>query len=370
MNSSCILPACLPVQEMWDAIIDQLHSTKDIQSCSLTCRSLVARAQSRIFRSISIYTKGPKTAETVASELVSIIDESEHLLAQIRRLSLGDCKLAVVAHLRQLPWSRLEDLTLTYREYSGLIDDTDLDEIYHLVSLPCLLQLTLKGDWKTEAMYKIFIHCTPRLERVRFIDCCHSISPLHLPASDVSAPKPKIRHLISIDSEIFGVLAADPSFPLDFSTLTHIRCSGSASSTALAVFAFRHRTTIESLDLGTMDAGIESLNLGLFPVLKHVSCAFIGVELNHILKSLGPDNTVDTIRAGLDGPNYVRDLADFQRTINALKMPALRRVELQVLFPAAISPESKVSRERAFESVVERELPEIKERGQLFLHFV
>ncbi|KAJ7643073.1 hypothetical protein DFH06DRAFT_601747 [Mycena polygramma] len=343
MNSSCILPACLPVQEVWDYIIDHLqHSKQDLRSCSVTCWSFVPRTQAHLFRSISICTKGPKTAESAATELVSITHKHPHLLAYIRRLSVVSSSQTILAHLCRLAWSRLEDLTLTYREHSG-----------------------------AEAMYE-FLTRSPRLEVVRIISVDPHLTPLHPPfdvTSAVSSPRGKPRRLILIDSDaMFGVLS-HPSFPLDFSALTHIHCPGCTSSTELAAFVFRHRSMIESLDLGIMGAGIQSLNLGLFPVLKHVSCAFIGVELNQILKSLGPDNTVDTIRAGLDGPNYVRDLADFQRTINALKMPALRRVELQVLFPAAISPESKVSRERAFESVVERELPDIKARGQLFVSF-
>ncbi|KAJ6456280.1 hypothetical protein C8R47DRAFT_1227921 [Mycena vitilis] len=367
MNSSYTLPLSLPVQEMWDYIIDHLqHSKQDLRSCSLACRTFVPRTQSHLFRSISIFQKGSRDAESLARELGSIIAGSPHLLAHMRRLDLGDCKQAVVAHLCQLPWSRLEDLSLMYRKFSGLIDDTDLGQLYYLVSVPSLRQLTLRGDWAVEAIHEIVTR-TQWLERLRFIDCYPDTSPSHPPASAVPKARSKIRHLISMDSEIFDVLA-DPSFPLDFPALTHLRCSGSLASHALAVFAFRHRFAIESLDVGTADAGIESLNLGLFPVLKDLACTYLCVELNQLLNSLLPNNIVETIRTGLSGREYVRELGDFQATIRALKMPMLRRIEFNILLGPSISPESKVSLDAQFASFVNRELCDLVEKGLLFLY--
>ncbi|KAJ7800069.1 hypothetical protein B0H13DRAFT_2390635 [Mycena leptocephala] len=86
-----ILPAGLPVQELWDLIIDEIHSKQDLQSCSLVCRAFVARAQFPLFRLIYIWRTTHQQTVTTAIYLASLLAASPYLIPHIRNLTLGVC---------------------------------------------------------------------------------------------------------------------------------------------------------------------------------------------------------------------------------------------------------------------------------------
>ncbi|KAJ7611100.1 hypothetical protein DFH06DRAFT_1308571 [Mycena polygramma] len=331
-----VLPACLPVQEMWDHIIDELRRLKDWQSCSLVCRSFLARAQSHIFRRISIHKKLFEEPDIVAKQLVSILTKSPHIIPYIRILYLGECRPAVVAHLLQISWTHLEDLTVSC--LGDPITVADLEQIYPLVGLPTLRRIAFSGKgWGAEEMFKALSHCTPRLERIEFWNC-----------------DPQIGSFQSTELAI-----------TDLSSLTYLRSSGSSSGNFKS-FILRHCSTVESLHLGGEDSGIERINLGIFPALQYLGCDDMGYEFNEMLKSLPPNNVIDTIRVNLFGPTLTMDLiADFQATIIAVKMPMLRRVELEV--NTTHSPFFIGADPTALASMIRRDLGQIQERGQLFV---
>ncbi|KAJ7643083.1 hypothetical protein DFH06DRAFT_1213684 [Mycena polygramma] len=362
-----VLPACLPVQEMWDHIIDELRRLKDWQSCSLVCRSFLARAQSHIFRRISIHKKLFQEPDIVAKQLVSILTKSPHIIPYIRILYLGECRPAVVAHLLQISWTHLEDLTVSC--LGDPITVADLEQIYPLVGLPTLRRIAFSGKgWGAEEMFKALSHCTPRLERIEFWNCDPQIGSFQSTELAITGLNPKIRQLTFMSSDSMAGVLADHSFPIDLSSLTYLRSSGSSSGNFKS-FILRHCSTVESLHLGGEDSGIERINLGIFPALQYLGCDDMGYEFNEMLKSLPPNNVIDTIRVNLFGPTLTMDLiADFQATIIAVKMPMLRRVELEV--NTTHSPFFIGADPTALASMIRRDLGQIQERGQLFVYFI
>ncbi|KAJ7643082.1 hypothetical protein DFH06DRAFT_601847 [Mycena polygramma] len=364
------LPACLPVQEMWDHIIDDLQqSNTDLRSCSLVCWSFVARVQSHIFRCISIDKKHPKVAENqaeiLASKLASILAESSHIIPYIRILYLGDCRGAVVTHLHRIPWSHLEELNLRCYKKSDRIPDANLNHIHGLVGLPSIRQVSIGGEgWGGGQIFKIVTHCTPHLERLIFWHCSSQLGPFHTSDSTVRVTQPKIRQLIFMDSDALSGVFTDRSLPLDLSTLTHVRSSGSMAK-SFRSFLLRHCPTVESLRFGGEDSGIELINLELFPLLNHLACDDIGFQFNQMLQSLPPNSAVNTIRVNLFGRRLTMAvIEDFEATIIALRM---RRVELVV---NAHSPYFMGSHLPTLARMIRRDFEQLEERGLLFVYFI
>ncbi|KAJ6487173.1 hypothetical protein C8R47DRAFT_517153 [Mycena vitilis] len=354
---SGMLPSSLPVQEMWDQIIDELNTRTDLQSCSLTCRAFAARAQSHIFRRIAIRQKRSRDAKTLAKELADIIATSPHLISYIRILYLEGCDQDVLYPLVRIRWSHLEDLTLSS---SG--QAFDLENICILVQLPSIRSLAIIGEqWETERIHHIFCHCNSRLERVEFWHC--NPPPTSFSPSHSGAPAPKIRHLVMVASgAISGVLLEYPLL-MDFSELTHIRCSRSMDG-ALSSFLIQHCANLESLHLGGADAGIDALDLGLFPALKYLTCSDMGSAVNEMLKSIPANNIIDTIRVSTFGPGLTMDIIrDFQATILALTMPMLRHVDVEV--HSSPSPFLFASNTTGLPKMLRHHLSKLEERGLL-----
>ncbi|KAJ7481903.1 hypothetical protein FB451DRAFT_1030631, partial [Mycena latifolia] len=78
-----MLTPSLPVQELWDYILDYLQdSPEDLESCSLVCQSFVPRAQSHLFREIML----TPMQGMAANRLAAILASSPHLISYIRIL--------------------------------------------------------------------------------------------------------------------------------------------------------------------------------------------------------------------------------------------------------------------------------------------
>ncbi|KAJ7240703.1 hypothetical protein C8J57DRAFT_1527377 [Mycena rebaudengoi] len=324
-----ILPAGLPVQELWDLIIDEILSKKDMQSCSLVCRSFVHT----VVRAI---------------ELASLLATSPHIIPHIRHLTLGACN----------PNTHLESISFGLHVSSAV----DFHRIPNLVCLSSLREVVFRGkQWKTEDIVKILSHCTQYLARVEFFECGRAAAGVPLVSQ---CRTPKIRRLYFKDSAMPGTLINYP-LPWDLSAFTHVRVSRSMHG--LKSFMLQVRSTIESLHLDVIDHGIESLDLSIFPVLKCLTSDSIGRSFNTMVTSLAPNNTIDTICICIRWFGQIPQLVqEFQKTFISLKLPVLRHMEVEVAPEALYFHYNAAELRKRFQ----RHLSQIRERGLLSEHFV
>ncbi|KAF7345804.1 hypothetical protein MVEN_01601400 [Mycena venus] len=212
-----------------------------------------------------------------------------------------------------------------------------------------------------EDISNILSHCTQHLEHVEFFECGRAAA--HVPPV-FQCRAPKIHRLHFKDSAMPATLIDCP-LPWDLSALTHVRVSQSMHG--LNVFLQQVCSTIESLHLDGIDHGIESLDLSIFPALKYLTSNSIGRSFNTMLTSLPPNNTIDTICICIRWFGQILQLVlEFQKTFTSLKLPVLRRVEVEV------APEALYFRYNATElrKRFQRDLSQIHERGLLSVHFV
>ncbi|KAF7354379.1 hypothetical protein MVEN_01126600 [Mycena venus] len=351
-----ILPVGLPIQELWDLIIDEILSKKDLRSCSIVCRAFVARAQFSLFRLICIWRTTHQHTVARAIELTSLLAASPHLIPHIRSLILGACDAGVLSPLVQIPWTHLESISFGLRVSSAV----DFHRIHNLVYLRSLREVVFRGwQWKTEDIAKILSHCTQHLAHVEFFECGRAAVGFPLVSQ---CRTPMIRHLYFKDSAMPSSLINYP-LPWDLSALTHVR--GSQSMYGLNSFLLKVRSTIESLHLDGIDHSIESLDLSSFPLLKYLTSDSMGRSFATMLASLPPNNTIDTICIRWSGqiPQLV---TEFQKTFISLKLPVIRRVEVEV------APETSYFRYNATElrKRFQRDLSQIHKRGLLSVHFI
>ncbi|KAJ6543104.1 hypothetical protein B0H19DRAFT_1268268 [Mycena capillaripes] len=92
MTAMVLLPPGLPVQEIWDQILDLLDRARDLKSCALASRSLTPRAQFHLFHDIILAKPNddPRRFDDGAAcrRLFSILDTSPHLARYIRCISI------------------------------------------------------------------------------------------------------------------------------------------------------------------------------------------------------------------------------------------------------------------------------------------
>ncbi|KAJ7852743.1 hypothetical protein B0H13DRAFT_2581539 [Mycena leptocephala] len=341
-----MLPACLPVQEMWDHIFDHLQPSKsnqkDLKACSLVCRSFVASAQSHIFREIIL--EAHHVDDTACDRLANLLTTSPHLIRYTHILDLTKCDKRVLVSINRIPWSHLKTLSLGHVVYPEV--PPAIRELHKLVRLPSLRHLVVRGRaWKTEHLRSIVRFSTPMLERIDLVHC--RLEPISSRPLPQTFQKLRIRHLSLYDSESAGELLADLACPVDLSGLTHLYSRVEPLSPALAAVLIRSCSTIHTLHYIAY-ADRKPLDLGLFTALR---CLKLG-ELFTLepyadihpcaaaLARLRPDNTVAAISLTVFGPGYreywtnvaalARDLRDLDGALVESRMPALQRVEVSV----------------------------------------
>ncbi|KAJ6536308.1 hypothetical protein B0H19DRAFT_383923 [Mycena capillaripes] len=244
-----MVPSCLPVQELWDHVVDQLQwRKKDLKSCSLVCRALVPRAQSYIFCDIYLSFHSGSNVTRLAHLLAS----SPHLIAYIRHLSLRECEAGTMNSLDGIPWSRLETLTIMRHDMNFTSDRKFADnppafeQLYTLVGLPSLRRLNIYGPfWRVPYLFPILDHCTSALERLEFENC--NLRASFEPVVTRLAKKPKIRHL-RLDQSSVGEVLMDPAFPLDVSSLTYVQLRCQIMPRSELAVILRSRSSIHTLD--------------------------------------------------------------------------------------------------------------------------
>ncbi|KAJ7660202.1 hypothetical protein DFH06DRAFT_391879 [Mycena polygramma] len=341
-----MLPACLPVHEMWDHIFDDLcrsqygcDKEKDLGACSLVCRGFVASAQSRLFRDIRPESfRDYGVDDSAGNRLANLLTTSPHLIRYTRILDLPKCDKEALLSVNRIPWSHLKTLTLGRFVIEREVPPS-LRELHKLVRLPTLRHLGIRGDWKTEHLRSI---STSSLERLDIVHCALKTIPSRpLPAK---FQKIRIRQLSLLDSESAGELLADPACPVDLSGLTHLYIRIEPLRPALAAALLRSCSTIHTLhyaayadrqplDLSRFTA-LRSLHLGELYALPHM------YPCTAALTRLRPDNAVTEISLTVFGRGYLehwmdvdelaRDLRDWHAALVEVQTPALQRVEISV----------------------------------------
>ncbi|KAJ6548214.1 hypothetical protein DFH09DRAFT_629737 [Mycena vulgaris] len=352
-----MLPSSLPVQELWDHIIDQVVSEADLASFSLVSRSFVSRAQSHIFRAIIL---GPEQGIAV-NRLAGILSSSTHLIQYICFFYLGSCDAELLSPLARLTWSHVH--TMTFSHSGEPSQPSAFEEIHLLVATPSLRNLTIHGEgWQTEQLVQLFAHCTEGLDRINFFGISSTLAPC--PSVTIPpAPCPQIHQLSLMYAHTIPDILANPACGLDFSALTRVLCLRSMGP-ALQSILLQARLTIDSLHFGGTDETIESLDLGVFPALKYIKCDDTGDTLIRMLKSLPPTNVVDRIRLALIGDDVgLVDLRGFETTILAVKMAKLQHAEVEVVHSFSVMDEEEMA------ATVKADLPLLHEKGLLFVHF-
>ncbi|KAJ7033261.1 hypothetical protein C8F04DRAFT_1396130 [Mycena alexandri] len=374
-----MLPACLPVQELWDRIIDQLyHTPKDAHSCSLVCRSFVEPSQSLIFRDFFIARFGSSP-----TRLADIFTLSPHLIRHARTLVLGDCDVNYVAPIVTIPWSSLRRLELCGMSRSS----PALEEIYTLVELPSLRHLVFDGRrWTANQILAILSHCTPTLHRIEFRGCHPQPAAL---ASVSSLPpthrRPVIRHLALHDSSSVSQILADPGFPLDMSGLAYLQSDWPMLSAPLLQVLLPAYRTLQTLEFQHTSTSCDFVDLTLFPALCHIKLGDFWVPLAdgephpHIqmISRLPAQNAIHTISLWLFLEAYAsmqwetvdalaRDLRALHDALLSDKMPTLRCVEVEVASGSALRT---LGLEKAdWQRLIVTAMPTLHQRGILSIN--
>ncbi|KAJ7150640.1 hypothetical protein C8R46DRAFT_1358172 [Mycena filopes] len=367
-----MLPACLPVQELWDLILGELYQTKkDLQSCSLVCRSLVAPAQALIFHDIIIapFASSPP-------RLADIFAASPHLVRYARTLVLSDCDIVYLTLIAAIPWSSLRRLEI--RRMSRFPPALNT-----LIGLESLHHLVVDGvRWSPGQIHEILGHSTPALEHLEFRACWPQRTP-PLPVS-TAVHKPNIKFLALHDTSVDEILT-DPALPFDISGLIHLQCATPVMSPALLRLLRPAHATIQVLEFQRMFTYGDPVDLALFPALRHLNLGDMPVRgrdmpaHQHIqmLAHLPVHNSIHTISMSLFRDVHptqqewdtvellARDLRALDAALAQDRLSALRRVEVAVAATSAL--QMLGPGEAGWRDVIEDAMPALRERRILFL---
>jgi hypothetical protein len=104
----------LLVQELWDEILDYLHSSRtDLLSTALACHAFTARAQMHLFYFIRFNNRLTPT------RLAEILWSSPHLVVLIRDLYIQPCTAQFLTPIAQVPWSHVSEISFVKRGDAG-----------------------------------------------------------------------------------------------------------------------------------------------------------------------------------------------------------------------------------------------------------
>ncbi|KAF7289772.1 hypothetical protein MIND_01351100 [Mycena indigotica] len=149
--------SALPVQELWDRIIDCLHDSPcSLRACALACRAFTSRAQSLIFHTIHApvdpidcgafeverideLKARLKRFRTLSSVLLTS-PNTGFLISRVQRLDIHTSSPQVIAALAGVPWSNV--LTLRLKNIPHLSDI--VKPVQDLVAIPSLQHLELR----------------------------------------------------------------------------------------------------------------------------------------------------------------------------------------------------------------------------------
>ncbi|KAJ7140590.1 hypothetical protein C8R43DRAFT_1131528 [Mycena crocata] len=235
----------LPVQELWEHVIDSVHSIAELNSCSLVCHAFVARAQSHIFR--SIFINGPLSSilaqHELSNRLTGLMASSPHLVRYVEAITIVAFDEEVLAAIAGITWPHLKHI--------------GLDRM-----------VMLKHCWMTSG----------------------PPNPPH------ERPPIAICRLSFYGSSDMVELLSEPQFPLDFTALTEIEILGPWDPRLPTFFRQTHSTVrkLRFSGVGTLE-GIQDVDFGMFPSLAHITVHGLGPLFETVLNRLPTDNRITDV---------------------------------------------------------------------------
>ncbi|KAF8188940.1 hypothetical protein K438DRAFT_1936240 [Mycena galopus ATCC 62051] len=315
----------LPVQEIWDEILDNIESHWDLRAAALTCRAFVLRAQIILFRTVDI--RALNSPGLLANRLAKILAHSPHLVYHIHALHIRGCDAETLSPIAQIAWSQLEAISFCPHESESRWEMA-FDVIAALVSIPTLREISFNlMHWQPHTLRTVLAQCSPTVCSLSVTHCCLT----HPPSYSSDAPiTGRNRRPIITTLDLLAVNDIPHVFvdALDLSNLSHFKVSFHLSS-GIAELLHSCRHSIQSLELGGSEPEIESIDFGSFPVLSHIILQNVGPALQRAVENSGTIY-VRTICYSLTWISGTDSVMHLEAAILAAMMPMLQRVEVQI----------------------------------------
>ncbi|KAJ7654370.1 hypothetical protein B0H17DRAFT_1338268 [Mycena rosella] len=347
MSSVALLPPGLPVQELWEQIIDLLDRYRDLKSCALVSRSFRPRAQHHLFQHVTFKTADstsgvPGDELAACLRLVSILATSPHLHCHIRHISLpfsGE----ILARVCGMRLSRLLEIEFLQTDNCPSADDPSFGFAHDLVALPSVRRVRIDvRRWSFEdgpgisprALSRIFQSPAPHLEHLAFKLGNSRVQGAPATPQLACTHRARIKSLNIMFSPEIGDYLIHPACPFDLSRLEDVQISSSmapAIEQALEIGRF----TIRRLECSADDLAW-GLGLNRFPHLAHLTIIAYGSELPDVINGLAAasGNCIESLIlvVPVDAfENWAKkdDIARLDTILSSSAMPALQKAEIR-----------------------------------------
>ncbi|KAJ7496538.1 hypothetical protein FB451DRAFT_1549643 [Mycena latifolia] len=359
----------LPVQEVWDQIIDHLRGYRDLRSCALVSRAFTPRAQYHLFYNIVFQRPqagsdsfSPYDEVAFCRRLVSILAVSSHLKPHIRCIRIPFCTdiLACVDGMRLPRLREISFIECPSTHVASTADpfSTTLDLAHGLIALPSIRSVEIDvEEWPTaaaeqwflnsvgprfvsRAMARLFQKSTPHIEAlvVRFAansDELHEDSATHELALNACTNEATIKILGIWFSPEMEEFFAHPECPFDFSQLADVEIVHSMTP-AIGKALEHGRFTIQRLKCWTKDLA-RGLRLQRFPSLTRFEIVAHAVDFPDITDAISnvSGKCIETIIVRIihHGGRFIEqsETGPFDTILSSPLMPALQKVEISFM---------------------------------------
>ncbi|KAJ6559356.1 hypothetical protein DFH09DRAFT_1279587, partial [Mycena vulgaris] len=306
----------MDIQEVWDEILDHVHSRKDLKSSALVCRACVSRTQMHLFHSITILPHLTTIGTANPSRVVGLLSSSPHLVDYVRDLYMDGCDAEILGRLRSITFAQSQ----YWRETLPLVS------IYDLVSLPTLRKISFHFfNFETLTTDPNFLrtllgNCHPEICDLKFSMCY--LPDRETPWVESDSLRPRITSLHFDDTSIPINYLKDA---VDLSCPAHATIG---SYSGLGTLLRECKYTIKSLEL--ISGRLQKLDLGSLPILSHITLRHFSDGVQRVFRDSSRSN-IRTICCYVSWKEWTRVLPTLDSLISVTKMPLLQRVEVQIL---------------------------------------
>ncbi|KAF7339077.1 hypothetical protein MVEN_01984100 [Mycena venus] len=358
----------LPIQDIWDEILDYADSHTELKSFALVCRAFVSRAQMLLFHTVRAYRVGRRTALWLdgrrfplmmsTDHLMDFYSHVPHLIGHIRELSIDQVDAKTLAPIVQISWTSLRKVSFDHcREPLG---SETLDLIGTLISLPTLHEISFTSFlWESHQLRTILAKCGSAVRGLKFdLSGISDADFTHLPAP-IDSHRPRITSVDLSNAGGIPDLLLHAKCPLDMSHLEHVAFL-LRSSTGIPELLLNSKKTIRSLRFDGEEADIGSLDLGEFPILSHIAFWRGAQGLQNTFersRSLNNLRTISYCHSSWDAEGPTLSLLD--SIVSRSRLPALREVVVRVWASTLDSGYSDLR------SAIEKKVPWLVQNGLL-----